>query len=286
MFDPTDRIRALLTPKTKEQATYKVYAQEIQYPDHSRIYIPHVPINKLLPGMVAIGKTKKKKSNGKINERDLERSIRRSKKVIRDIVWCNKFDLFATFTFNCKPCGQGCENNPCICDEYCLRFNPDHCKKRMSNWLSRQQKRNGAFPYLIVPEFHKDDKSIHFHALIKDYPGEIVEALNPKTGKLLVKKGRKVYSIPSYKLGLEEVYRIEDTPVSHKKVGNYVRKYITKDMPLFFGRKRYWVSTGLNRPFVEDNPKPWYLKRNPDSQYEFDYGVLFSFHNPGKKDEA
>lgn len=132
---------------------------------------------------------------------------------------------------------------------------------------------------MIVPEFHLDGKAIHFHALLKNYPGEIVRAINPKTGKKLVKKGRKVYSIPSYNLGLEEVYKIEDTPESHAKVGNYVRKYITKDMPLFKGKHRYWSSNDLSLPTIEDNPDDWIVTETPDNGHVSEYGIFLEFLN-------
>lgn len=276
--DITERLRSLFKPKTIAQASPYVYAQATYFPGLRKVYIPHTPIKKLLPGMEPQRKSSRARPRKlKPSDEDIERSLRRTKKIIRNYVWCNGFEIFATFTFNCKQCGQNCKNDPCVCDAKCFRFQPDYSKKRMSNWLKLQQKRKGKFQYLIVPEYHKDDKAIHFHALIKDYPGRTTPALNPKTGKNLYKKGRQVFSMPGYNLGLEEFYKIEDTTESHRKVGNYIRKYITKDMPIFSGRKRYWCSTGLAQPRVEDNPDDWYITETPENGHVSDYGIFLDF---------
>src|SRR5690606_37057624 len=105
-------------------------------------------------------------------------------------------------------------------------------------------KRNGKFEYLIIPEFHKD-MALHFHALIKGYKGKIKKAINPKTNKPLTKNGRLIYVFPGYTSAFNNVQKIEQTPESHKKVGSYIRKYITKDMPILFGKNRYWASNSL-----------------------------------------
>ena len=53
-----------------------------------------------------------------------ERSIRRTKKCIKEYVLCNPFSIFATFTF--------AEN----------RYDVDEKKRQISCWLKNQQKRN------------------------------------------------------------------------------------------------------------------------------------------------
>jgi len=158
-------------------------------------------------------------------------SLRRTKTTISDIILCNQFDLFATFTFAKD------------------RQNIDRCKERMSNWLRSQRKVHGSFKYLIVPEFHKDQKSLHFHALIYGYQGKLTE-----TKKKI--KGRKVYNFKEYKNGFTTAVKIDDI----SKVSSYVKKYITKDMPQFQGKKRYWVSKNLYRPIIQKN---YPLQSNP-----------------------
>ena len=157
-----------------------------------------------------------------------EDSIRRTKTRLSDITLANSFDLFVTFTFS---------------PQRVNRFDPDECKKKMSGWLKRQSERNGKFQYLIVPEFHKDGKAIHFHALFKGYKGKI-----ENSG--VRQRNREIYNIKSYQLGHSTAVKIDNL----EKVSTYIKKYITKDMPTFTGKKRYWCSKGLIRPLKLSNP--------------------------------
>ena len=259
-----ERFTALLGPKTAQQASFKVYARATYYPHFTRVYIPNNPYNKLQPGMEAKALHKKltrvRPENESVEE-DTERSLRRTKKTITDYILCNEFDLFATFTFKSK------------------RQDIDGCKAKMSNWLKNQRKRKGKFKYLIVPEFHKDGSSLHFHALMKNYAGVVKEAINPKTGEKILDGGLQVYSIPSYRSGFTSVKKIGDSTGDHARVGGYIRKYITKGMPLFFGKNRYWASSGLRLPLTEDNPPKWYLERSPSRIYGSEHGVILDFSN-------
>lgn len=186
-----------------------------------RLFTYNKSFNKIKPiyELHRQGVTASSSKSGTHNESTLQRSLRRSKTVISDIVLSNDFDMFATFTFKKD------------------RQNKELCKTKMQNWLNNQQKRTGKFQYLIVPEFHKDGKSLHFHALFNNYKGKLIE-----TGVLI--NTRKSYNIKSYTLGFTSVVKIDNK----EKVANYVKKYITKDMPRFEGKKRYWASTKLKKP--------------------------------------
>jgi len=153
-----------------------------------------------------------------------ERSLRRTKTLISDLVLSNSFDMFATFTFKDH------------------RDNMDMCRSRMINWLKSQQKQHGRFQYVIVPEFHKDGKSLHFHALLGGYKGQLVDS-----GKKV--NGRKAFNIKSYRTGFSTVIKIDNV----EKVSSYVKKYITKDMPMITSKKRFWCSTELARPKIAYN---------------------------------
>lgn len=152
------------------------------------------------------------------------RSLRRSKTTISDIVECTQFDLFCTFTFKKD------------------RQNIEKSKQKMKDWLKSQRRRYGNFQYIIVPEFHKDGKSLHFHALLKNYKGKLAHS-----GKKI--NNRDAYNISSYQKGFSTAIKIDN----HQKVASYVKKYITKDMPMFENKKRYWCSTGLKRPTIQYN---------------------------------
>lgn len=256
-----------------------IEAQATYYPDMVQVYIPIKPI------VSTAGNTRKASmspfpndealeylelsdkfdeiTNTKISklesENDLERSLRRAKKRIGDYILCNDFDMFATFT---------------IKDD---RQNSVRSRQRVLGWLKHQRSRNGKFRYLVVPEYHKDGKSLHFHALLGEYTGKIKQAVNPNTGKPLVQKGAPVFQLTGYTLGFTNVKLIGTTQEDKTRLSAYLKKYITKDMPLFEGKQRYWVSKGLELPNIENNPELWYQHVEPDWWCEFENGTLLRF---------
>jgi DNA polymerase III delta prime subunit len=139
--------------------------------------------------------------------------------------------MFATFTFKSD------------------RDNIQKSKDKMSQWLQSQQKIS-KFRYLIVAEYHKDKKAIHFHALLGGYKGKLTEAKNKKTGKIIYNKhGNVRYNINSYQSGYTTLDLIQ-TKKAKKLVSSYIRKYISKDMILDASKQRYWCSQNLNRPKI------------------------------------
>ena len=174
----------------------------------------------------------------------IEQSVSRAKTKISDIVLCNQFDAFVTFTFNCRACVPKCINKPCTCDKStCKRYDLDYCIRTQKAWYNNQIKKYGRFPYIQVMELHKD-KGYHFHALFKNYKGPLAYW---KTDK---KDGRPIYRLASNKKGyttVKEIYDISGT-------SSYIKKYITKNMPTFPGKKRFWPSQGLKRPIVTQDP--------------------------------
>jgi len=176
--------------------------------------------------------TKLPKIIKKINdEESIHRSVRRTKSVIKDYILNNDFDLFVTFTFN---------------PEKVNRYDFSHCSAKMQSWLGRirsySNSINGDFRYIIVPEYHKDG-AIHFHALLGDYP-----KLLKKTK--VIKNNKLVYNLTSYRYGWTSAQKIDQ--LGHEIYG-YLTKYITKEMILLFGRKRYWASRNLIKPEIYHN---------------------------------
>lgn len=255
---------SIFAPVPRSHAQKLVHAVATYYPNFVRVYIPKNPYEKLRDGLEPHHPIAKKpeEATKTSNETDDERSIRRTRKIIKDITLCNTFELFATFTFK---------------DD---RQNVIHSKQKMSHWLNNQRKRTGKFSYLIVPEFHKDQHSLHFHALFGGYQGKVAQSLNAE-GNPKVVRGREVYHLPSYRLGFTDVKIIDDKKDSHTKVAFYIQKYITKDMPTFAGKKRFWTSKGLAKPATEDNPPEWYLHVQPDREYVNEHGKIIEF-NAGK----
>lgn len=250
-----------LSTLVEAQATYYESLGMVQ------IYIPKQPILKHGEGFERPTRAKihrlEDDAEATDKETNLERSIRRSRKLIRDYSLSNEFDMFATFTFSTD------------------RDDVEKNKQKMMNWLKNQRNRNGKFRYLVVSEFHKDGKSIHFHALIGGYEGKIEKAINPKTNKQLKQNGQNVFQLTGYTLGFNNVKLLDKTIEDRTRVSSYIQKYMTKDMPVFFGRQRYWASKGLELPLVEDNPKPWYKHVKPDWSKELENGTIMRF-NIGK----
>jgi hypothetical protein len=260
------------------QESLLIEAQATYYPDMVQIFIPKLPIvstagrknheTASFPGYEELECIELSKKFDEITgieipkldrESALERSLRRAKKRIGDYILCNDFDMFVTFT---------------IKDD---RQNSERSRKKVLGWLKNQRTRNGKFRYLVVPEFHKDGASLHFHALLGGYTGGIHQAINPKTNRPLIQKGTTVFQISGYTLGFTNVKLIGTKQEDKTRLSAYLKKYITKEMPIFEGKQRYWVSKGLNTPNIENNPEHWYKHVIPDWQCECENGTLLRF---------
>ena len=158
-------------------------------------------------------------------------SLRRTKTMVKDIVLCNSFDLFCTFTFNPSKVN---------------RFSLGACWHKMSVWLHHQSDRSReqgiTFSYLVIPEKHKSG-AWHFHALISGYVGSLHDSLH------LTKSGRNIYNISSFRSGFTTAVRIDD----REAVSNYVTKYITKDFVKEFNQRRFFCSRNVLRPVKKIN---------------------------------
>lgn len=256
------RNRSILKPLNIVEAQVEVKVKATYYRSFARLYFPKDTYTKRIKGLEGRASLKAQSSGGiGKNETDIERSLRRSRKAIKDYVFSNTFDLFCTFTFRAD------------------RKNDERSRTKMGNWLKNQRARTGKFDYIIVPEFHADKQALHFHSLIKNYKGKIVRAVNPKTGRKVVDKYTKkpIYRFPGYRSGFSHIRLIDQTEESATKIGFYLQKYITKDMPIFHGKNRYWASRGLRKPTVINNPEPWYEYVPHDRMYVTDFGVILEY---------
>lgn len=237
-----------------------IFAKVTYYPHKVRVFIPTIPFSRSKDSSSSITIDDLNDDCENKNELNLERSLRRTKKRISDYILCNRFELFVTFTF--------AEN----------RQDVNEKRRQMSDWLKNQRNRNGKFDYLIVPEFHKDKQSLHFHALFYGYCGSIAKSINLNTGKIVTQKGQPVYTLPEYTLGFSNAKRIILSDDSSSRLSHYVKKYITKDMPIFFNKQRYWASKGLKLPKIQYNPEPWFTCFKPDWEMENDFGRIMEFN--------
>lgn len=178
--------------------------------------------------------TRPKKTHSKAPSR---RSLARSRTMLQDLCLSNEFELFCTFTFDPK------------------RYNSkeiNSCKKYMNNWIRNAKARHSKrLEYIIVPELHKSG-AIHFHALFKNYEGQ----LKPSG---VFQNGREIFNIPHWHFGFSTCCKIDN----QEAVANYVCKYISKDMITFSGNKRYYCSQGLSRPVHKHNVNLSFLSELP-----------------------
>lgn len=214
-----------------------------EYPDMIKIVIYHD--NYWLPASGARSDNRKRAKIAK-REDSIHRSLRRTKTTIQDIMLSNRFELWCTFTYNCRSCRPRCNNNPCTCSrEACKRFDINYTHRTLRNWFRNQRTHSPDLKYLAVPEFHKNG-AVHFHCLLSNFNGRLRDS-----GKR-TKHGQVIYNASGYYSGWTEFVRIgerfDSASDDYYRVISYLTKYVTKDMPLIQGRRRFLVSTGLQRP--------------------------------------
>lgn len=190
-------------------------------------------------------------------------SIRRSRTMLEDLCICNNFELFCTFTFDPK------------------RYNSKSilfCRNYMTTWLHNIKNRGSkGLEYLVVPELHKSG-AIHFHALLRGYHGKLKDSRH-------CQHGRRVYNLPNWHFGFSTAVEIDN----QEAVSRYIRKYITKDMLVFPGKKRYFCSQGLVRPIKHQNSLLSWLKECKIKEFSVDddaeYYTISNFDLPVNRDE-
>lgn len=182
------------------------------------------------PRVFNAGTGKVKRNREVVDDDDYQPSVtslRRTKTLIKDIVLCNDFELFCTFTFD-----------PNKVD----RFNLNRCWGIMSRWLHHQRDLSPDMKYLVIPEMHKSG-AWHFHALISGYKSTL------KASSHSSPYGRQIYNITSYRSGFSTAVYIDDK----EAVSYYVQKYITKDFVKKFNQRRFFCSRNLIRPIKSTN---------------------------------
>ena len=236
-----------------------VNAKATYYRDFVRVWIPDQPYIHYPKGIEhkqkQIAERLDSDEDAVLYETNIERSLRRTKKAIKDYVHMNDFEWFVTFTFASD------------------RHDDVKIRRKLATWLRNQRKRNGRFRYLVVAERHKSG-AIHFHGLLGDYTGKLPYAINPHTGKKIPDgRGDYVRNLGEYKLGHNKVEKIIDS----QSTVRYIEKYITKENLVEFRKNRYWVSKNLARPKIEENPQPFYKAVDADRHYVVDHGTILEF---------
>lgn len=150
-------------------------------------------------------------------------SLKRTKTTIRDLILCNEFELFATFTFDPKKISS--------------RFSYSACYTKFSTWVHHQLATSPDLKYLAIPEQHKNG-AWHFHVLMSNYRGTIKDSHHQTSS------GYPIYNITSYRSGFSTATYIDNPDI----VARYVMKYITKDFIRRFNQRRFTCSRNLIRP--------------------------------------
>lgn len=197
-------------------------------------------------------------------------SLNRTKTLVRDIVLCNDFELFATFTFDPKKVDS---------------FSLPACWTKMSSWLHHQKELSREkgidFKYLIIPEQHKSGRW-HFHALISGYSSTLRDT------KLVTTALNPIFNITSFRSGFTTAVKIN----SKEGVSNYITKYITKDFVKTFNQRRFFCSRNLVRPVKTVNSGvvstilPLFKKKVAENAETIEYVVdkdPFVSYNPIKE---
>lgn len=257
------------TPDVQVQTITKVYPNKIMF---IQLKFPYVKRGEKPENNSEI--TVIERTEEQIND-SLDSSLRRTRREIADIVDCNDFDKFATFTFDPK-------KHP-LCKDY------EYAKTIMIKWLKNQQLTHGAFRYVLVPE-RQSNGNIHFHALLGAFTGKYHTTNQRGNGD----NKRQCYKINSW----ETRYGFADMEdIGNKEAtGRYIGKYITKEMTRTqniedtainkhteitkkYG-KRYFSSKGLNKPVKVYNEhlkqveKDHNLDKTTANEYENDFAII------------
>lgn len=224
-----------------------------EYPDMIKVIIYKEP----MPYVIKKTRKRDKREVSDLDYHPEVSSLKRTKTLVQDLVLCNDFDLFCTFTFN-----------PQKID----RFNYTKCHYSMTKWLHNQHDKDPKFRYLIIPERHKSG-AWHFHALISHFNGTLSDS-GHKTST-----GRVVYNIKGFRNGFTTAVEIDDKYA----VSSYVTKYITKDFIKEFNQRRFFCSRDLIRPKKSTNSSifrntlPMFRKLVSESDFTETYLIFPSY---------
>lgn len=251
---------ALLDPSWVLRPSYNIYRFTDQIYKVVHFRSPLVR----LKGKTEVDRTKKG------NDRKLDQSIARAKRVCLEYALCNDWDWFGTFTLN--------KNKY---DRYDLaKFYKD-----FTQWIRDQRKKTKApIAYLLVPEMHQDG-AWHMHGLLRGVPGTVSFKQLRRDGwlvpDLLVDHDYSCWRDFHEKFGFCSLGPIRD----HVACGFYCTKYIGKSLKesgLAVGKHLYYASRGLLRAVLHGDVfgESSYLDRFLVNHYDFcDTGMTHCKHN-------
>lgn len=168
-----------------------------------------------------------RKRKGKSGKVTLD-SVKRTQRSIKDICRCNNFTHFATFTFDRQKAN---------------RYSLVECQQKLTTFMRASKYHHSPdLKYLAIPEKHKDG-AIHFHVVMTGYNGKY------KDSKRKTPHGDTIYNLTGWRYGYTNCTDINNPDATME----YICKYITKDMVIIPGKKRYFCSKELVRPVKTHN---------------------------------
>jgi hypothetical protein len=164
-----------------------------------------------------------------------ENNVYRARRTVRDLLLCNEFEHFATFTLD-----EGKRD----------RFDVAEFKRSFSAWLKAYNRYHGCrVEYVLVPEQHADG-AWHMHGVLRGLPdGALTPFVKGKHPRKLVEGGFSNWSAYAEKFGFCSFGAIRD----RERVATYISAYVTKALTgdALEGRAHlFMASKGLNRPVV------------------------------------
>jgi len=155
----------------------------------------------------------------RVNDCKLEENVKRAGRRIRELVLCNPWGWFFTFTVDEK------KNHD--------RYNLEEVYKKIAQFFRNYNSKHGLdLKFLIVPEKHKDG-AWHFHGFIMGLPkSHLTRFSKEHTGSSYINKkvkdGEEIYDWEPYakKFGYCDLEPIKDKA----RASSYIRKYIMKDL--------------------------------------------------------
>lgn len=181
----------------------------------------------------------------------LDESLYRTKALVRDLIRCNPWDYFVTFTFN---------------PDKTNRYDFKECRSRLTKFFNNYRSRYSSnFRYMVIPEQHKDG-AWHFHGMVRGLrDGDLYVPDFVISGSDLVPNTKSYVRWAQYNLGYFSASRVKNI----EACALYVTKYVTKTLSdIGVGSRALLHSTGLHMPEllmdVDDIPCPFEAQRTTE----------------------
>lgn len=178
------------------------------------------------------------------------RSISRAKRKIYDIAALNPFQYFVTFTLD----GTKID-----------RQSSEEVGQKLKIFLSNKVRRN-EMTYIVVPEYHKDGKSIHLHGLVSGHFRLTDSSHKTKDSKI-------IYNMDDWTYGFSTCVELSG---DREAVARYIAKYVTKDTRKILGNF-YYAGGNIQRTPEREYVNLSYDEIESPARYVPDLGVSFKY---------